>query len=920
MSHSAHAGGVIVRRIKVLRGPNVWAYKPVLDIIIDIGKYEELPSDILPGFTERLAEAMPSLWQHRCSPGRPGGFFERLRRGTYLGHILEHVIIELQEQAGMPVTYGKTRGTGQPGVYHVVVEYKDEQAARMCVDLALEFVLKLAERQPLGFDLEERLREIRDVAQKNMLGPSTQAIVDAARRRRIPCFQLDGPGGALVQLGHGCCARRISASETSFTCSIAVDIASDKVLTKDLLHKVGVPVPAGRVVDSADDAWRAAIAIIGPVVVKPLAGRQGQAVSVDLITEEQVRAAFEFARGISEKVIVERYVTGSDYRMLVVNGKMVAAALRRPAQVVGDGLHTVRQLVDKINSDPRRGEGHGAALSRIKLDGACELTLSKQGLDQEHVPELGQVVLLRENSNLSTGGTATDVTDDVHPDNAEIAVLAAKAVGLDVAGVDVVCETISHPLSEQGGAVVEVNSAPGLRMHLYPSEGRSQPVDEAIVDMLFPRGAPARVPLIAITGTNGKTTVARMIAHVYSIQKRYVGLATTDGVYFNGVRRIKGDCSGPRSAEAVLQHPLVEVAVLETARGGILRSGLAWDRSAVSVVLNVANDHLGLDGIDTLEELARVKRVIVEGVDRKGYAVLNAEDPLVAAMASKCPGEVIYFATNGTVPVLARHLAGGGRAAYLHHGRLVLAEGINENSLMKAADIPATHGGLVPFQTLNALAAAAACWGEGVPLETIRLGLRTFQADESSAPGRFNLFNMGRARVVVDYGHNPHALRAMQQAVPAMRTRRAIGVVTVPGDRRDADIREVAAIAANTFDWVIVREDDDTRGRERGEISRLMADTIGEVCPSLPVSVIVDEDEAVVQALEMARADDLVVIFADKVEVVIEMVKHAAQTMAEMEEGAFKVPVAPENSPWAERDRIEAAAYLAAQGIYPQPE
>jgi cyanophycin synthetase len=880
---------IVLKRIRVLTGANIWAYRPVLEALVDIGRYEELPSNKLPGFTEGLASLIPSLWQHRCSEGRPGGFFERLRLGTYMGHILEHVILELQTLAGMDVGFGRTRQASKPGEYYVVFDYKDAEAAKLCAYLARDLLEQLAHGERPNLDLQAELSHIREVAQDNMLGPTTQAIVDAARRRRIPWFRLDGDGGSLVQLGYGCFARRIMAAETSLTGSIATEVASDKELAKKLLDKVGVPVPTGQVVTSADDAVKALVALDCAVVVKPLDGNQGKAVSVNLTTEEQVRTAFEMARQISEKVIVERYLTGKDYRLLVVDNHMVAAAVRTPAQVVADGSHTIGELVEMLNSDPRRGRGHSAVLTRITMDDAAAMTLDKQGFTTESIPPAGQVVLLRDNSNLSTGGTARDVTDEVHPDNAELAVQAARTVGLDVAGIDIVCEDISRPLLAQGGGVVEVNAAPGLRMHVCPSEGTPRPVGDAIVKMLFPKGAPTRVPLIAVTGTNGKTTVTRMIAHIFSTMKKYVGMTNTDGVYFNGVCRIKGDCSGPRSAEAVLQHPMVEVAVLETARGGILRSGLGWDRSNVSVVLNVSNDHLGLDGIDTLRRMARVKRLIVERVRCDGYGVLNADDPLVADMAEECPGSIIFFGTDCTTPVMREHLAAGGKAVYNRNGgKIIIAEGSRETVLLDAADIPATYGGLIPFQVTNAMASAAAAWGAGAPLKAIRLGLRTFQADDKTAPGRFNVFEVGGAKVIVDYGHNPHALRAMQMAVRQMKPRRAIGVVTAPGDRRDEDIEEVAFIAAQTFDWVIVREDDDLRGRQPGEIARLIKGTIARANPSLPVCLVPDSREATDQALEMARPGDMAVIFVDGVEETIEQVKRAREARVMEQHGSWQ--------------------------------
>lgn len=899
-----------IKHIKVLSGANIWAYRPVLEILLDIGKYEQLPSNKLPGFAERLVDVLPTLWDHRCSEGRPGGLLERMRMGTYIGHVIEHIILELQSLAGMDVGFGRTRSTGHYGEYRVVVDYKDPDAAKMSARLAVEMAERLAENVPLDMDLAERLDEIRSEAENNMLGPSTQSIVDAASKRRIPYFRLSH--GALVQLGHGRFARRIQAAETSFTSNIGVEIASDKELTKDLLAKVGVPVPAGEVVDSAEDAWDAALRLGGAVVVKPHDGNQGKAASVNLTTEQQVKHAFELAYEYSSKVIVERYLRGRDYRLLVIDGKLVAAAERKPPQVVADGRHNVRELVKMVNEDPRRGHGHGSVLTRIRLDASAELTLSKQGCTWDSVPAVGEVVYLRDNSNLSTGGTATDITDEVHSDNAAVAVLAAETIGLDIAGVDVICDNIRHPLHEQSGGIVEVNAAPGLRMHVYPSEGKARPVGEAIMDMLFPRDTQARVPLIAVTGTNGKTTVTRMISHVFATTKKFVGMATTDGIYFNGVRRVTGDCSGPRSAESVLQHPRVEVAVLETARGGILRAGLGWDRSNVSVVLNVANDHLGLEGIETPERLARVKRVAIESVSKDGYGVLNAEDHLTAEMASYCPGKVIFFGTDCSGPVIAQHLAEGERAVYLRDGEIVLAEGAHETVLLRAAEIPATHEGLVPFQVQNAMAAAAACWGADVALDSIRLGLRTFQADEKMTPGRFNLFNLGDFRVILDYGHNPHAMRAIQSAVQQMRPRRTIGLIASPGDRRDVDIQELALVAANTFDWIIVREDDALRGRERGEVAHLIAETIHRARPSLPATIIIDEAEAVQQALDMARPGDLVVVFIDRVDETTEQVKAVQQALENEQKESFWVPMPGGNIPVAAWNRLGSSPYDVA--------
>ncbi|MDQ2806924.1 MAG: cyanophycin synthetase [Chloroflexota bacterium] len=903
-----------IERIRTLVGPNIWAYRPVLEIWLDIGDFEERPSDAIPGFTERLVALLPSLWEHRCSEGRPGGFLERLRLGTYMGHILEHVILELQSLAGMDVGYGRTRGTGRYGQYRVVVDYKDEEAAKLCVNLALEIMAALTADPPEPFDLKPRLDAIREVGEDNMLGPSTQALVDAAKARGIPWFRLNDSN--LVQLGHGRYARRIQAAETSHTANIGVEIASDKELTKGLLARVGVPVPEGRVIRSEDVAWETAQRVGLPVVVKPKDGNQGKAVSVNLTTQEQVEAATRLALEYDSRVIIESFYPGNDYRLLVVDGKLVAAALRRPAQVVGNGSDSVQMLVQRVNEDPRRGIGHGAAMTRIRLDDAAALTLVKQGLTWDSVPPAGAVVFLRDNSNLSTGGTATDVTDEVHPDNAAIAELAARTVGLDIAGVDVVTRNIRSSMHENGGGIVEVNAAPGLRMHLYPAEGKSRPVGEAVMAMLFPPERPGRIPLIAITGTNGKTTVTRMITAVYATMRQFVGMTTTDGIYFDGCLRVSGDCSGPRSAEAVLQHPDVEVAVLETARGGILRSGLGWDKCQVAVVTNISNDHLGLDGIDSPERLAEVKRVPVESVAKGGCAVLNAEDPLVAAMADATTEAVIYFGRDPRGLVMSRHLATGGRAVFLRGNMVTLAEGARETPLLDANDIPAGMGGKISFQIVNAMTAAAACWGAGCPLDAIQLGLRTFQPDVDTAPGRFNLFTVGQATVILDYGHNPKALLAIRDAVQALAPRRSIGVVAAPGDRRDADIGELARIAAATFDRIIVREDTDLRGREPGEVAELICANISAARPDLPVTIIRDEAASIRAAIEEAQPGDLVVAFIDAVQASIALVRAAA---AEAASGASSLACSLGPAPGPRPAEPLPSALRPRSGLTPPP-
>src|SRR5215217_5820034 len=732
--------GVTVRATQMWRGPNIAAYMPVIRVTLDIGPYEQHPSTNFPSFVERLTRWLPGIATHECGLGRPGGFVERLRSGTYLAHIVEHITLELQNLIGFPVAFGRARGTGEPGVYTVVFAYKEEQPAKAAFETALR--LTLAAMHDESFALEAELDQLRDLADTYKLGPSTGTIVAAARARDIPVLRLT-PKDSLVQLGYGVYQKRIQASETSNTRAIAVDMCQNKEMTNRMLRAVGVPVPDGRPVESADDAWAAAQEIGLPVVVKPEDGNQGKGVSVNLHTEAEIRAAYDIARAFRSGVLVERFISGHDYRLLVVNGQMVAAARRDPAQVVGDGQHTIRELVEEVNRDPRRREGHSSSLTRIRLDGAVDLALSQQGLTLDAVPEPDRAVKLRSNGNLSTGGTATDVTDEVHPRNAQLAEQAAQILALDVAGIDVICQDIRRPLREQGGAIVEVNAAPGLRMHLHPASGQPRDVGVSIVGMLFPRDAPSRIPIIAITGTNGKTTVTRLVAHMYETARRVVGMTSTEGTYIGGELVIEGDCSGPRSARAVLLHPHVEVAVLETARGGILREGLGFDWCSVGVVTNVSGDHLGLRGIDTVEDLTRVKQVVIENVHKDGAAVLNADDPLVAEMAAATDARVVYFSTNPHNPVHDAHISQGGSCVYVENGAIMLAKNGQRDELVSLDRVPFTLGGKVRFQVQNALAAVAAAWSAGLNPAMIVRALTTFVTDDATVPGRFNVSDIG---------------------------------------------------------------------------------------------------------------------------------------------------------------------------------
>jgi cyanophycin synthetase len=808
--------------------------------------------------------------EHRCSIGERGGFFERLRRGTYLAHILEHVVLELETLAGSNCGFGRTRESNVDGVYKVAIEFDDESLVRAALEAGRELCLAAVNDRPV--DVPAMIKRLRSIYENSRLGPSTRAIVDAAIARGIPVRRLNEC--SLVQFGWGAKQRRIIASETDRTPAMAEMIAQDKELTRSLLSAAGVPVPDGRPVENAADAWEAASDIGLPVVVKPQYGNQGRGVATNLRTQEQVVAAYAAAREEGASIIVEKHASGGDFRLLVVGDKLVAASRRQPAQVTGDGKRTIQQLVDEVNLDPRRGEDHATCLSKIPLDSVSLQVLTEQGLTVDSVPTAGQNVLIRRNANLSTGGTATDVTDFVHPEIAARAVEAARMVGLDVAGVDVVCEDIGRPLEGQGGVIVEVNAAPGLRMHLQPSFGNSRPVGEAIVSTMFADGQDGRIPVVAVTGVNGKTTTTRLVAHLLRQTGRKVGMTCTEGVYLDDRRIETGDCSGPQSARKILMNPSVDAAVLETARGGILRAGLAFDRCDVAIVTNIGEgDHLGLNDIETLDKLARVKRVPVEAVSKTGSAVLNAADQHVAQMVKCCPGRVVYFALDPENSIIAGHRAAGGRAVSVRNGSIVLLDGNHDAALISLDHVPLTHGGRIAFQVENTLAAVAAAWSLGVPREAIRTGLETFAADLDHSPGRFNLLEVNGAAVVVDYGHNVSSLVAMLDALKNFPHRHRLAVYTAAGDRRDVDMTRQGELLGQAFDRVILYEDHYVRGREPGAIMRRFREGVSQGRRTQYIEEIFGAVKAIDKALAMLQPGDLLLLQADTIDETVDYVR-----------------------------------------------
>ena len=853
-----------VSRIRALRGPNLWSKNTAIEAIVSCAD-AECSIDNLPEFEARLRARLPQIGLMRPE-GHQGA--------VSIAHVLQIAALTMQAYAGCPVTFGRTSATIEPGVFQVVVEYSEEAVGLLAMELAQQLVRAALDDTP--FDLADALKRLRDLDEDVRLGPSTGSIVNAAVARNIPYRRLTQ--GSMVQFGWGSKQRRIQAAETDLTSAISESIAQDKDLTKMLLDAAGVPVPMGRSVTSAEEAWEAAQALGGPVVVKPRDGSQGRGVAVNIETRERVIQAFEVAEEISSEVIVERYIPGHDFRLLVVGGNMVAASRRDPPQVTGDGQHTIRELVDQVNADPLRGDGHATSLTKIRFDDIALATLQKQGFDADSVPAPGTLIFLRNNANLSTGGSATDVTDEVHPEMAARAVSAARMIGLDICGVDVVAESVLFPLEDQHGGVVEVNAAPGLRMHLNPSFGKGRPVGEAIIANMYADGDDGRIPVVAVAGTNGKTTTVRLTAHLLGAAGNRVGMTNSDGVYVDNQRIDTGDCSGPRSARSVLMHPDVDAAVFETARGGILREGLAFDRCNVAIVTNIGmGDHLGLGYISTVEDLAVVKRVIVQHVHPTGTAVLNAADPIVAEMAGSCPGSITYFAEDRNHPVLTTHRAQGLRSVYRDGDAIVAAQGAQEMRFA-LADIPLTRNGTITFQVENAMASIAAAWALGLDWDVIRHGLATFVNDAQTAPGRFNVFDYRGATVIADYGHNPDAILALVRAVDAMPAKRRSVVISGAGDRRDEDIRMQTEILGAAFDDVLLYQDQCQRGRADGEVLALLQEGLVGAPRARHIEEIHGEFLAIDTALARLQAGDLCLILVDQVE---EALDHIAKRIAQ---------------------------------------
>ncbi len=857
-----------VTRLRALRGPNYWRLAPVIACDVRLGALEHVSSAEMPGFVDRLLQTLPTLHEHPCTRGAAGGFVERLHEGTHIPHILEHVSLELQTLAGSDVGFGRVVASGDPGVWWVIVAYDEEEVGLQSVRDAVTIVRAAIDGSTVA--IGEMVDDLHSLRERVRLGPSTTAIVDEARRRGIPVRRMNSR--SLVRLGLGRNLRRIQATLSDYTSAIAVEIAQDKDDTKQLLEAIGLPVPQGTVARSAEEAIETAQEIGFPVILKPLDASHGRGISARLDDEAAIRQAWDAAAAYSSRVVVEQFAEGRDHRVLVINGKVVAAAERIPAHVVGDGRSTVRALVEVANRDERRGYGHTKILTRLPCDEITEEFLARHGRTLETVPAEGERVYLRATANLSTGGTSIDRTDEMHPSNVTACEMAADAVGLDIAGIDVLTPDISVPFRENGAVIIEVNAAPGVRMHTHPTEGLPRNVGAPVIDMLYPPGTPTTIPVIAVTGTNGKTTTTRLIAHLFRHTGKSVGFTTTDGVYLNNRLVVSGDMTGPFSANIVLSNPTVDVAVLETARGGILRAGLGFDECDVAVVLNVSADHLGLRGIHTLDQLADVKGVVPSVVKREGHAVLNADDPRVLAMRDRTAADVVLCSVlaDGENEAVEEHLARNGIAARVEGDEFVIRRGRLRIPIAAVRDVPLMLGGAARFQRGNVLAAIATAYVQGMRYDDIRGGLLSFFPSASLTPGRLNLMRVGRGRVLVDYAHNPAAIEGLMDFVQRLDATRRIGVIAAPGDRRDEDLREVGRLCAG-LDHVIVKEDEDRRGRAEGEIAELLIEgLVGGGLARDRIEVVHDEIQAADRAISMLDETSLAVILADDVPGVLE--------------------------------------------------
>jgi cyanophycin synthetase len=847
--------------IKAMRGPNYWSVRrhKLVVMKLDLEEMEKYPSNLIPGFSERLEAMFPTMKSHRCSEEFEGGFFHRVKDGTWMGHVIEHIALEMQTLAGMDCGFGRTRTTGVDGIYHVVFSYMEEKVgiyvARAAVRVC-ESLIKGSE-----YDLEEDIQKMREIREDNRLGPSTGCIVDEAIARGIPYIRLNRH--SLVQLGYGVNQRRIQATVASTTSNIAVDIACDKEETKNLLEQASIPTPKGRIIYDEEDLQAAAESIGYPIVIKPVNGNHGRGITTNIKTWDEAVEALALAKKVSRAIICERFITGFDFRLLVINYKLVAAAQRKPACVVGNGKSSIQQLVDEVNSDHRRGYGHEKVLTAIKIDDMTMNILKEKNLSLDSIIPNGETLYLKTTANLSTGGTATDVTDLVHPYNVFLAERIARIIGLDICGIDIMAQDLTTPLNENGGAILEVNAGPGFRMHIAPTDGLPRNVAEPVIDMMYPPGTSARIPIIAVSGTNGKTTTTRLIAHMVKTMGYKVGFTTTDGIYIQNRMLQQGDCTGPVSAEFVLKDPTVDFAVLECARGGILRAGLGFHTCDIGVITNIAADHLGIQDINTLEDLARVKGVVVESVMKTGYAILNADDKLVYNMRKNLQCNIALFSLDENNPHIIEHCNKGGLAAIAENGYVTICKGTWKIRVDKIVNIPLTMRGRAVFMIQNILPAILSGFIRGFKIEDMRLAMETFIPSPTQTPGRMNLFQFKNFEVMIDYAHNPAGFEAIGKFLEKTEAKHKVGIIAGVGDRRDEDIMLLGKLSAKMFDEIIIRQDKNLRGRTDQEIIDLMIKGIKEVDENKKVTTMPKESEAIDFAIKNAKKGSFITICSD---------------------------------------------------------
>ena len=883
-----------ILELKAMRGPNYWSVKRhnLIVMRLDIEDLEQKPTDKIPGFYERITTLLPTMVSHRCSEDHEGGFWERVKRGTWMGHVIEHIALEIQTLAGMETGFGRTRGTGEHGVYNVVFSYVEEAVGLYSAKAAVRIAEALIDGQP--YRLEEDIQRMRELREDTRLGPSTGSIVEEATKRGIPYLRLNGQ--SLVQLGHGVHQKRIRATITSNTSNIGVEIACDKEETKDLLESYEIPVPKGRVVRTEEGLVAALESVGFPCVIKPIGGNHGRGATIGIKNLEEAKTAMEVAKEISRSVVVEKEIKGLDHRLLVIDHKFVAAAKRTPACVVGDGKLTIQELVAEVNKDPRRGFGHENVLTQITIDTHTLELLQRRDMTPTSIPVEGDTVYLKATANLSTGGTATDVTELVHSYNVFMAERISRIIDLDICGIDIMTDDITVPLSENG-AVLEVNAAPGFRMHLDPTEGLGRNVAEPVVDMLFPPGAPSRIPIIAVTGTNGKTTTTRLIAHIMRSHGNRVGMTCSDGVYIMNRLLMQGDCTGPVSAQFVLKDPLVDMAVLETARGGMVRSGLGFESCDVGICTNVAADHLGLKDINTLEDLANVKGTVPRSVRRDGYAILNADDDLVMAMRKQCDCKIALFSLDENNRLIRQHCKLGGLAAVYENGFITISKGEWKLRIEKAVNVPLTLGGKAVFNIQNILPAVLAAYVQGVKMEELKESLSTFVPSPAQTPGRLNLFQFKNFQVVVDYAHNPHGFEALGRFLSKVPDSPKVGVIAGVGDRRDEDTVTLGRLSAQMFDEIIIRQDRNLRGKSDDDIIALMMKGIQEVDPKKKVTIIKKEDEAIRHAISTAKPGSFLTLCSD-------VVPDALALVMKLKEEEDRVPFNKEDIPNLNRELV----------------